>query len=88
VKSHLAEEARAVLEARNALRSNNPSAALRVLDDARARFPNGSLGQEREALTIEGLARVGRTDVARTRARAFLTRFPNSPLAANVRRFE
>jgi uncharacterized protein YkwD len=86
--SHLAEEARAVLDARNALRAGNPSAALRILDEARVRFSNGSLGQEREALTIEALARAGRRDAASARARTFLTRFPRSPLASNVRRFE
>jgi outer membrane protein assembly factor BamD (BamD/ComL family) len=86
--SHLAEEARAVLAARNALRSSDPSSALRALDDARARFPDGSLGQEREALTIEALSRAGRKQAASARARAFLARFPNSPLASNVRRFE
>lgn len=86
--SHLAEEARAVLAARNALRSSDPSSALRTLDDARARFSDGSLGQEREALTIEALSRAGRKQAASARARAFLARFPNSPLASNVRRFE
>jgi hypothetical protein len=86
--SRLAEEARAVLDARNALRAGNPSSALGILDDARARFPDGALGQEREALTIDALARAGRKQAASARARAFLARFPNSPLASNVRQYE
>jgi hypothetical protein len=41
--------------------------------------------QEREALTIEALARTGRRAEANRRAEAFLRAFPGSPHAAAVR---
>jgi hypothetical protein len=85
--SRLAEEARAVLDARAELAAGNPSAALRLLDAARADFPHGSLGQEREALTVEALAATGQRGAASARAQAFVRRFPGSPHASNVRRF-
>jgi hypothetical protein len=85
--SRLAEEAKVVLDARSALESGEAATALHLLDDARRIFPTGSLGQEREALTIEALARTGRRVAASERARAFLKRFPNSAHASNVGRF-
>ena len=85
--SRLAEEARTVLDARTELERGNPAAALHLLEAARVDFPNGSLGQEREALAIEALAASGRKDAASVRARAFLRRFPGSPHASNVGRF-
>ena len=84
--SRLAEESRMVLEARNALRSGDPGAALRLLEAARIAFPDGGLVQEREALTIEALARSGQREVASRRAEAFLRDYPKSPHAADVRR--
>jgi outer membrane protein assembly factor BamD (BamD/ComL family) len=86
-ESRLSDEAHAVLAARAALRSGNPAAALRELSDARALFPRGALVQEREALTIEALARTGQSGAASARAQAFLSRFPRSPHADDVRRF-
>jgi outer membrane protein assembly factor BamD (BamD/ComL family) len=85
--SRLSDEAHAVLAARAALRSGNPEAALRELSDARASFPRGALVQEREALTIEALARTGQSGAASARAQAFLHRFPRSPHGDDVRRF-
>ncbi len=85
--SRLAEEARAVLDARAELAGGNPSAALRLLEAARVDFPHGSLGQERDALAVEALAASGQKDAASARAQAFLRRFPASPHASNVRRF-
>jgi hypothetical protein len=45
------------------------------------------LSQEREALAIEALAATGRGAEARTRADAFLARFPKSAFAAGISRF-
>jgi hypothetical protein len=45
------------------------------------------LGQEREALTIQALALSGQRDAARTRARAFIAKFPTSPHAQILSRF-
>lgn len=85
-ESQLREESLAVLEARSALRAGNAARSLTLLEQARARFPRGALGQEREALTIEALARSGQSAAARRRAEAFLRQHPNSPYVADVRR--
>jgi len=85
--SQLLEESQAVLEARAALRGGDAARCLRLLDQARERFPRGALGQEREALAIEALSRSGQSTAARRRAQAFLQRYPQSPYSADVRRF-
>jgi hypothetical protein len=82
--SRLAEEGRVVLDARRALREGDAASALRRLEAARAAFAGGALVQEREALAIEALARLGRRDAAAARARAFLRAYPGSPHAAAV----
>jgi hypothetical protein len=85
--SQLAAEGRVVLDARQALREGRPEEALRRLEAARATFADGALTQEREALTIEALARTGQRDAARARAAAFLRAHPESPHAATVRSY-
>jgi hypothetical protein len=85
--SRLAEESRMVLEARNLLRSGDPGGALRLLDGARTAFPDGALTQEREALSIEAIARSGQRDLASRRAEAFLRDYPKSPHASDVKRY-
>jgi hypothetical protein len=85
--SRLREEAAVLRRAREALRQGNLSVAFAELEVARTAFPRGALGEEREALTIELLARSGQRDAARQRAQAFLRRFPNSAYAANVGQF-
>ncbi len=85
--SQLAEESLAVLAIRQALRSGNYGLALEHLDEARGRFPRGALGQEREALMIEALARSGQRVSAEKRALAFLRAYPKSPYAADVQRY-
>jgi hypothetical protein len=85
-ESQLREESLAVLEARSALRSGDAARCLVLLEHARQRFPRGGLGQEREALTIEALAKTGQSAVARRRAEAFLRAHPKSPYVADVRR--
>jgi hypothetical protein len=83
----LREESQAVLEIRRVLRAGDATSALRLLERARARFTHPVLGQEREALTIEALARSGARDAAERRAAAFLRAYPKSPHAADVRAF-
>jgi len=85
--SQLREESRITLLARRQLRSGDPKAALRLLEQAQVRFPDGVLSQEREALTIEALARSGAGDAAERRARDFLRENPRSPHAADVRAY-
>jgi hypothetical protein len=84
--SQLREESQAVLAARQALRNNEPAAALRLLDQARQRFGNGALNEEREVLTIEALASSGDKGRAAERAKTFLRTRPRSPHAADVQR--
>lgn len=85
--SHLAAEGRLVVEARRALREGDAAGALRQLEAGRAAFAGGALLQEREALTIEALARTGRADAAAARADAFLRAYPHSPHASAIRVF-
>jgi len=79
-------ESQRLVAARSFLRSGHPAQALAALDALRRELPNGELGQEREALTIEALQALGRTAEARRRGEAFLARYPASPHAAGVRR--
>lgn len=78
------EEARLVGRAREALRSGDPALALRVLYESSRRFPHGVVRQEREALLVEALVRLGRRDEAMRVATAFERNYPNSPYAARV----
>jgi hypothetical protein len=78
------EEARLVGRAREALRGGDPALALQRLEEIRLRFPGGVVRQEREALTIEALVRLGRHDDAARRAAAFVREFPASPYVARV----
>ncbi len=85
--SQLREESLAVMAARQALRANDAGKALHLLEQARQRFSKGVLLEEREALTIEALARTGQSERASARAQAFVNRYPRSPHAADVQRF-
>ena len=86
-KSALLDESAAVLEIRRTLRAGDASGALRLLEQARLRFPRGGLSQEREALGIEALAKSGATAAAARKAQAFLRAYPKSPYASDVRSF-
>jgi hypothetical protein len=85
--SLLEEESAAVVEIRRTLRGGDAAGALRLLEQARLRFTRGMLGQERESLTIEALARSGSREAAARRADAFLRSNPKSPYATDVRRY-
>ena len=78
------EESRLVATAREALRSGATTQALELLEQARQRFPAGTLLQEREALMIEALARTGQRAAAIERGRAFERDNPGSPYTARV----
>ena len=79
------EESRVVTMARTALRGGDSAGALNLLAEARQRFGNGVLGQEREALLIEALAKSGQMSAARAHGQAFLKNYSNSPYAARVK---
>ena len=83
--SRLAEESAAVVAIRKTLLAGEPAQALRMLDRASAQFPDGVLGQEREALAVRALVESGQRDAARRRGEAFLRAFPRSPHAAELR---
>ena len=67
------------------LRSEDPKGALAVVREHEQRCSGGVLAQERERIAIEALARLGRVDAAKARARAFEERFPASPHLRRVR---
>ena len=78
------EESRLVAAARDALHSGDSAGALNLLEQARQRFGTGVLGQEREALLIEALAKSGQGAAARAHGQAFLKSYANSPYVARV----
>ncbi len=63
--------------ARKALQSN-PRQALALTDKHRALYPKGMLVQEREVIAIEALRRMGATDAADQRNRAFDAQYPTT----------
>jgi hypothetical protein len=86
-ETRLLEESRRLTEARDALRRGDASGALSQLAELQRAVPGGILGQEREALAIEALAKSGRASEAQARARAFLQAYPQSPHATRVEAF-
>ncbi|HEX7452214.1 MAG TPA: hypothetical protein VF294_08015, partial [Polyangiaceae bacterium] len=83
--SQLQAEAQALRSARAALRSGRLADAFATLEASRRQFSAPELYQEREALMIELLQRSGQTSAAKERAQAFLSRFPESPHAEQLR---
>jgi hypothetical protein len=85
--SRLREENRMLGEARDALRRGDAAGALARLEEVRARFPDGEMIQEREALAIDALYRTGQRAAASARAAAFLRAYPTSPHATRIQGF-
>lgn len=85
--SCLRAESALVLRAREALRAGDCDGALERLNAAGARFPAGTLAQERETLSIEALGCAGDEAEAASRAAAFLRDYPASPHAGVIRLF-
>jgi hypothetical protein len=82
--SRLAEE-RALLDAaHSAIVRGSPADALASLDTHASRFPHGDLEEEREALAVKALAKMGKVDAARARAAEFSKRYPQSLFADGV----
>ncbi len=82
----LREENRLLREAREALRSSDAERSLALLRQLDARFPRGSLTQERELVHIQALRSAGRNSEASVRAQRFLKVYPESPYAEHVRK--
>jgi hypothetical protein len=81
----VAEEARILRLAEDALRSGEASRALGLLDEHARTFPDGILVEERLAERVAALCMLGRVAEAREEGRRFLRAFPGSPLAEGVR---
>jgi hypothetical protein len=82
--SKLREEAALLQEARAALGRGDTITARAKLADARARFPNTQLGEERDALEVRLASDSGDRAHAASLARAFVEHYPDSPLRAGV----
>lgn len=65
---------------------NGPLALSHSLEYKR-RFPRGKLALEAQVLHIEALALAGNRSEASRLAQSFLKRYPDSPVAARIRRF-
>jgi hypothetical protein len=76
--SQLAAERALLDEARTALVQGDPARALDRLQKHRRSFLNPMLAEERDAMEVEALARLGRGDEARSKADAFRRHSPDS----------
>jgi hypothetical protein len=83
--SQLQAETQALRTARAELRSGRLADAFATLEAPRRQFSAPELYQEREALMIELLQRSGQASAAAERAADFLSRFPESPHAEQIR---
>jgi hypothetical protein len=67
------------------LAGTDPAQALALATEGGRRFPRGTFAQEREAIAIAMLVRLGRTGEARTRAEMFVAAYPRSAFNERVR---
>lgn len=81
----VAEEARLIARAHAALDRHDGTAALRLLDEHQARFPDGVLAEERAATRVLALAETAEPARACRAAAAFLSTYPASIHAPRVR---
>ncbi|MBV1856823.1 MAG: hypothetical protein KUG77_00325 [Nannocystaceae bacterium] len=77
-------EARLISDARAAMKTD-AGEALERLAEARSEFPRGLLREEREALTILSLEKLGRSSQANAAAKRFLETHGDGPYAEAVR---
>lgn len=69
-----------------AVLDRNPAQAYRLAQAGHREFSRGTLRQEREALAVLALASLHRRAEAESRARAFIARYPESPLRERLER--
>lgn len=81
----LASEVESLREAHTALREGKANEALDVLDRDAAPADSSALDQERAAVRIFALCRLGQTDEAHRLAGEFLAKWPSSPHAPRIR---
>ena len=84
-RSALDRESLALGMARGKFASGDPRGALAEVSRLGVEFPRGGLVQEREVLAIDCLKALGDAEGTRSRASAFVDRFPQSPYLAHVR---
>jgi hypothetical protein len=85
VNGGLGDELALLRGARAAIRAHDGGAALALLDQHEARFPNGMLREEREATHVLALCEIGRAADAHEAAQRFFETYPHSPHGARVR---
>ena len=87
LRSHASPEVELafIKRAQDAL-SSDPARALAIAEEHARTFPAGELVQEREVVTVEALARLGRNAEAKTRANALVRRFPRTPYVTRLER--
>jgi hypothetical protein len=83
--SALKKEGLSLGAARAKFAQGDARGALEDVSRLGAEFPHGRLVQEREVLAVDCLAALGDLEAERSRAHAFLARFPASPYVAHVR---
>jgi len=66
------------------VREHDPAAQLALAGEHRARFPDSSSSEDREALIVIDLARLGRTTEADAAAATFRARWPHSAAQSHI----
>ena len=84
-EERLRAEIKDLAEIRSAVGSN-PSQGLERANQGHQKFNGGMFYQEREALAISALVKLGRSAEARARAHQFLATFPKGPYAERIRK--
>ncbi len=78
-RSRAAQDEQALLDrGRRALREGRAGGALRAANEHASRYRNGRLAEERDALRVRALEKVGDREASRRAARSFLSRYPSS----------
>jgi RNA polymerase sigma-70 factor (ECF subfamily) len=80
----LARERMVLDVARTALGRGDGARALEAVNRHAKEFPRGQMSEEREAIAVQALAKLGRTDDAAARGIRFRNRYPNSVLGPVV----
>jgi hypothetical protein len=82
--SDLAKEGEFIDAAREALAHRRPADALTAIEEHDAKYPHGRLAEERDALRVQALVLVGKTDAAHERAASFYRAYPDSIFRAAI----
>lgn len=82
--ARLRKETDHLARTRQALQSN-PGKALRLAQSGSRQFRDGMFEQERQAIAVLALSRMGKEAQFKARAKRFLKRYPNSPSSERIR---